>query len=89
VICLIKVLSAHGERHLELKALKTAFTHLREDLKPHLLKGAKNFIFLIRSLESQELNTNIKAVSKSINVMLMERDRLGSLLKEIKELTKG
>ena len=35
---LVKVLSAHGERHPELKDLKTAFTHLREDLEPHLLK---------------------------------------------------
>ncbi|HIJ49618.1 MAG TPA: hypothetical protein HPP54_00925 [Nitrospinae bacterium] len=33
-----KVLSAHEERHPALKDLKTTFTHLREDLEPHLLK---------------------------------------------------
>jgi regulator of cell morphogenesis and NO signaling len=36
-----KVLSAHGERHPELKGLNTTFTHLREDLEPHLLKEGR------------------------------------------------
>ena len=40
-------------------------------------------------MESQELNTNMKAVSGPINVMLMEHDRVEGLLKEIRELTKG
>jgi regulator of cell morphogenesis and NO signaling len=35
---LIKVLFVHGERHPELKDLKTTFTHLREDLEQYLLK---------------------------------------------------
>jgi regulator of cell morphogenesis and NO signaling len=46
-----KVLSAHGERHPELKDLKTAFKYLREDLEPHLLKEERILFPLIRKLE--------------------------------------
>jgi len=84
-----KVLSAHGERHLELKVLKTTFTHLREDLKPHLLKEERVLFPLIRKLESQELGTNMQAIAGPIQVMLMEHDQVGGLLKEIRELTNG
>lgn len=82
-----KVFSAHGERHPELKDLKTTFTHLREDLEPHLLKEERVLFPLIRKLESQELGSNMKAVAGPIRVMLMEHDRAGDLLKEIRELT--
>ncbi len=84
-----KVLNAHGERHPELKELKTTFTHLREDLEPHLLKEERVLFPLIRKLESQELGANMKAVAGPIHVMLTEHDRAGDLLKEIRELTKG
>jgi len=84
-----KVLSAHGGRHPELKVLKTTFTHLREDLEPHLLKEERVLFPLIRKLGSQELDTNMKAVAGPIQVMLKEHDRVGDFLKEIRELTKG
>ncbi len=84
-----KVLNAHGERHPELKDLKTAFAHLREDLEPHLLKEERVLFPLIRKLESQKLEANMKAVAGPIHVMLMEHDRAGDLLKEIRKLTKG
>jgi regulator of cell morphogenesis and NO signaling len=84
-----KVLSAHEERHPALKDLKTTFTHLREDLEPHLLKEERVLFPLIRKLESQELGTNMKTVAGPIQVMLMEHDWAGDLLKEIRDLTKG
>jgi regulator of cell morphogenesis and NO signaling len=84
-----KVLSAHGERHPELTVLKTTFTHLREDLEPHLQKEERVLFPLIRKLESQELGINMQAVAGPIRVMLMEHDRAGELLKEIRELTSG
>jgi regulator of cell morphogenesis and NO signaling len=82
-----KVLSAHGGRHPELKVLKTTFTHLREDLEPHLLKEERILFPLIRKLESQEMGANMQAVAGPIQVMLMEHDRVGDLLKEIRALT--
>jgi len=84
-----KVLSAHGGQHSELKDLKTTFTHLREDLEPHLMKEERILFPLIRKLESQELGTHMQAVAGPIQVMLMEHDRAGDLLKEIRKLTKG
>ena len=39
-------------------------------------------------MESQKLSTNMKGVSGPINAMLMEHDRVGDLLKEIRGLTK-
>ena len=39
-------------------------------------------------MESQKLNTNMKVVSGPIYAMLKEHDRVGDLLKEIRELTK-
>jgi len=77
----------YGRRHPELKALKTTFTHLREDLEPHLLKEERILFPLIRKLESQYLGANMKAVAGPIQVMLMEHDRVGDLLKEIRALT--
>ena len=84
-----KVLSAHGGRHPELKVLKTTFTHLREDLEPHLLKEERILFPLIRKLESQEPGANMQAVAGPIRVMSMEHDRVGDLLKEIRALTNG
>jgi regulator of cell morphogenesis and NO signaling len=84
-----KVLSAHGGGHPELNDLKTTFTHLRDDLEPHLLKEERVLFPLIRKLESQELDSNMQVVAGPIKVMLMEHDRVGGLLKEIRELTKG
>jgi regulator of cell morphogenesis and NO signaling len=84
-----KVLSAHGGRHPELKVLKTTFAHLREDLEPHLLKEERVLFPLIRKLESEKLGTNMQAVAGPIQIMLMEHDRAGDLLKEIRGLTNG
>jgi hypothetical protein len=44
-----KILFAHGGRHPELKGLKTTFTHLREDLEPHLLKEERVIFPLIKN----------------------------------------
>ncbi len=88
-VLLEKVLLAHGGRHPELKALEITFTKLREDLEPHLLKEERVLFPLIRKLESQELDTNMKAIAGPIQVMLTEHDKAGDLLKKIREITNG
>ncbi|MEK9629049.1 MAG: iron-sulfur cluster repair di-iron protein [Nitrospinota bacterium] len=84
-----KVLSAHGGRHPELQELQTAFTHLREDLEPHLVKEERVLFPLIKKLEFQGLGNHMKATAGPIRVMLAEHDRAGELLKKIREITSG
>ncbi|MBT6717085.1 MAG: iron-sulfur cluster repair di-iron protein [Nitrospina sp.] len=84
-----KVLAAHGERHPELKSVQKAYSHLREDLEPHLMKEERVLFPLIRQLESQGLGTDMTATEGPVRVMLMEHDSAGELLKQIRDLTEN
>jgi len=83
-----KVVSAHGKRHPELLELQQAFTHLREDLEPHLMKEERVLFPMVRQMESgvalEEFQCGLQG---PIRVMQEEHKRADSLQGEIRKIT--
>ncbi|MFQ5451740.1 MAG: iron-sulfur cluster repair di-iron protein [Nitrospinaceae bacterium] len=84
-----KVTGVHGKKHPELRNLQNAFTQLRNDLEPHMMKEEKVLFPMIRNLESGfgPGDSHCGGLHNPIRVMQMEHERANHLLQEIRELT--
>ena len=88
-----KVCSRHGENHLELFALRSAFQHLKQDLTPHLLKEEQVlFPFIARMEEAVSEQRAVPppffvTVQNPVRMMAAEHDTAGDLLAEMRRLT--
>ena len=84
-----KVASVHGANHAELIAVREAFDAFRADLEPHLAKEEQVLFPMIRELDgvSGGPSSYDGSLEESISVMLMEHDRAGVLLAELRRYT--
>jgi regulator of cell morphogenesis and NO signaling len=88
-----KVCSAHAERHAELARLSVLYSRLCGDLVPHLMKEEQILFPYIVGLEkaSQE-NSPLQrppfgTIKNPVQMMLMEHDTAGEILREMREVT--
>lgn len=89
-----KVASKHGERHPELYKIFELFAAVKEEMEMHMLKEEKILFPRIREVEklindSVTLHINNTFIAAPVSVMEQEHDHAGSLMAEIRELTKN
>jgi regulator of cell morphogenesis and NO signaling len=88
-----KVLTAHGENHSELLAIRDLLRELFTDLRPHMFKEEQIlFPFVIEMEKSRTQNRRppfapFGTVNNPIRMMLMEHDTVGELLRELRKLS--
>lgn len=88
-----KVVGAHGANHSELLALRDLMRQLFEDLRPHMFKEEQIlFPFIIALENAREQNRSAPFapfgnVNNPIQMMLMEHDTAGDLLREMRKLS--
>jgi regulator of cell morphogenesis and NO signaling len=84
-----KVVAVHGARHPELDGVSRTFTALREDLEPHLVKEERVLFPMIRELAHAATRPEFHCgrITNPIAVMMLEHDRAGELLAELRRLT--
>ena len=90
-----KVCSRHGEKHPELFEAQRTFSHLRQDLIPHMLKEEQAlFPYIARMEEAVSERRAVPppffgTVRNPVRMMMMEHDTAGDLLKQLRNATNG
>ena len=86
-----KVLGVHGTRHPELHDVAITFTALRDDLEPHLIKEERVLFPMIHELATAATAPTFHcgSLANPIRMMLLEHDRAGELLAELRAITAG
>jgi regulator of cell morphogenesis and NO signaling len=82
-----KVAHVHGGRHPELLEVSRLTTALRDDLEPHMAKEEQVLFPMIRELAASDTvpEFHCGTLRNPISVMLMEHDRTGELLTELRQ----
>jgi regulator of cell morphogenesis and NO signaling len=89
----VKVRSAHGERHPELLRLQELFKNLDEDLAPHMMKEERVLFPHIMRMEAALKNHEtipvppFMTVRNPVRMMSLEHDNVGELLREMRRVT--
>lgn len=85
------IVAVHGDRHPELVAVARCYSELRDDMEPHLRKEELVLFPMIRELCTADTLTTsaVGAIAGPISVMLVEHDRVGELLFELRALPGG
>ncbi|HRE02953.1 MAG TPA: hemerythrin domain-containing protein, partial [Ilumatobacteraceae bacterium] len=86
-----KVAGVHGTNHPELHEVARLTSELKADLEPHLRKEETVLFPMIRRLgetaasdQPETLVFHCGSLQNPISVMLMEHDRTGELLQELR-----
>ena len=82
-----KVLSVHGERHVELAEVRALVAAVRAELEPHLLKEERVLFPAIAALAAGEREFAFGSVDNPIRMMGIEHDRAGELLAALRAAT--
>jgi regulator of cell morphogenesis and NO signaling len=82
-----KVELVHGERHPELAEVARLVTEIRADLEPHLMKEERVLFPSIRALSTGVTEFAFGSVANPIRMMMLEHDRCGELLLELRAVT--
>jgi len=82
-----KVLRVHGGNHPELAQIAQRVEALGGDLIPHLAKEEEILFPLIRQMESAPEAPRPGAIQAPIRAMLHEHEEVGTMLKELRDLT--
>jgi regulator of cell morphogenesis and NO signaling len=84
-----KVVGVHGTRHPELTRLEQVYDALRADLEPHLAKEERVLFPMIRELASTGERPPLHrgSIQRPISMMLIEHDRAGELLAELRRIS--
>ena len=88
-----RVCTAHGENHPELLRINVLFRELRTDLETHMTKEEQVlFPYVIRMEAAAKQNVPLfrppfGTVANPVRMMMLEHDRAGELLKEIRLLS--
>ncbi len=85
-----KVEQVHGSNHPELMSISRCVTLLRDDLEPHLAKEERILFPMIEQLAAATQTApefHCGSLSNPIRQMLVEHDRAGELLAELRSLT--
>ena len=90
-----KVLSVHGERRPELAEVVTLVSDLTNDMLPHMLKEEQVLFPYVQQLEAavtagQPAPTPFFGTVKNpVRMMMLEHDRVGEILAQLREVTDG
>jgi regulator of cell morphogenesis and NO signaling len=86
-----KVASVHGGRHPELAEVAAGVGDLRADLEPHLAKEEQVLFPMIRTMATSDTAPRFHcgSLGNPISMMLVEHDRTGDLLEQLRRLTDG
>jgi regulator of cell morphogenesis and NO signaling len=86
-----KVVTVHGDRHPELRAVAARFDELWADLEPHLQREERVLFPMVRELATAAAMPSFHCgtLRNPIAVMLREHDVVGRLLAELRTLTDG
>lgn len=88
---LVKVMAAHGENHPELLQVARLLRRLCEDLQPHMFKEEQILFPYIVQVERSLLRHTpapfapFGTVDRPAHMMMLEHDRVGDLLRELRE----
>ena len=84
-----KVVNAHGANHPDLPEVQTAFSELRAELEPHMMKEDCILFPSIRYLEAnrQPMQFPFGSLANPIRVMVREHDHAGDALVRLRQLT--
>jgi regulator of cell morphogenesis and NO signaling len=88
-----KVCSVHGPNHSELGLLRAVFEKLAAELGPHMLKEERVlFPYVVMLEDGLRFSRPVPAppfvkVANPVRMMMMEHDKAGDLLKEMRQLT--
>ncbi len=88
-----KVLSAHGENHSELLAIRDLLRELFTDLQQHMFKEEQILFPFVVELERSQTQKRpapfapFGTVNNPIRMMMMEHDTAGDLLREMRKLS--
>lgn len=84
-----KVVNAHGASHPELRELQQAFSALRAELEPHMMKEEQILFPAIRQLEEASMRPQFPfgEVANPIRMMEHEHEVAGKALAQIRALT--
>lgn len=89
-----KVESRHGETHPELANIRRIFGNIGAEMLDHMLKEEQVLFPYIEHLEAARVASTLPAapvfgsVARPVECMTREHDRAGSMVREIRDLTK-
>lgn len=82
-----KVAEVHGARHPELAAVRRLVLELSADLEPHMLKEEVVLFPAIRAVAEGERDFPFGTVRNPVRMMMLDHDRAGDLLAELRAVT--
>jgi len=83
-----KVESVHAERHPELVDVARLVAELRADLEPHLMNEERVLFPAIQAMSSGVAEFAFGSVANPIRMMMLEHDRCGELLIELRAVSR-
>jgi regulator of cell morphogenesis and NO signaling len=89
-----KVVGVHGSRHAELAEVRRLVAALSADMLPHMMKEEHILIPYVTELEEAESGGPLPTpffgtVKNPVRMMMMEHDRVGELLAELRQVSGG
>lgn len=84
-----RVRDVHGFRHEELTRVAALVREIRDDLEPHLAKEEQVLFPAIRAWAGGERSFPFGSLSNPVRMMMIEHDRAGELLDELRTVTSG
>ncbi len=84
-----KVAGVHGENHPELIEVDQLTKAIRADLEPHMMKEERVLFPMVRQLDSADgpVEFHCGTLRNPISMMMMEHDRVGELLEQIRSVS--
>jgi regulator of cell morphogenesis and NO signaling len=88
-----KVISAHGENHVELREIGELFQHICADLRPHMFKEEQILFPYIIEMERCASQARpapfapFGTVKNPVRMMMSEHDIVGDLLRQLRALS--
>lgn len=82
-----KVREVHGSRHPELNRVAALVHEIRNDLTPHLAKEEQVLFPAIRGWAGGQRTFGFGTLSNPVRMMMLEHDRAGELLEELRSVT--
>lgn len=86
-----KVVEVHGDRHPDLKKVKSIFSGMRQELEAHMMKEEQILFPCIRMLEESAGVAQLPfgTVENPIRMMILEHENAGDALERLRSLTNG
>ncbi len=84
-----RVLTVHGDRHPELAEVCRLVAAVRADLEPHLMKEERVLFPALHALAAGQREFGFGSVANPIRMMILEHDRAGELLAQLRDATDG